>query len=362
MTEYTLYGRVVLCDRVIEDGAVSVSDSRIVYAGDRDAAPVCGEAVSRGGTIMPGFVDIHCHAGGATWFYEDAAACAGYHLRHGTTTMCATLYRDLGIDGILSAIERIKAEMKKNPVICGVHIEGPYLNPELGARSSGGDICADPAEYMPILDCGVLRHMTYAPEVRGTEQLMRDLKSRGIKGSIGHSKASPDEVRRAMELGASNVTHIFDATGAAVSPTRWGGTIEADFNVAALVCDGFTYEIICDRDGVHVRPEMAALVKKCAGVENIIGITDACGGDGDGEDVNFLDGELNGSKLTMNRVAANFVSLGFTLPEAAAVTSLNPARFLSMENEIGSLEAGKRADIVVLDDDFGVRAVYKAKD
>ena len=90
MTEYTLYGRVVLCDRVIEDGAVAVSGSKIIYAGDRNGAPVCGEAVSRSGTIMPGFVDIHCHAGGATWFYEDAAACAGYHLRHGTTTMCAT--------------------------------------------------------------------------------------------------------------------------------------------------------------------------------------------------------------------------------------------------------------------------------
>ena len=96
MTEYTLYGRVVLCDRVIEDGAVAVSGSRIVYAGDRDGAPVCGEAVSRGGTIMPGFVDIHCHAGGATWFYEDAAACAGSASASPSAMFCTCFIARLG--------------------------------------------------------------------------------------------------------------------------------------------------------------------------------------------------------------------------------------------------------------------------
>ena len=360
MDEYTLLGRVVLRDRVAEKGAVCVRDGEIVYAGSAADAPFLSNVISETGTVMPGFVDIHCHAGGSTWFHEDPAACAEYHFIHGTTTVCATLYRDLGTEGIMNGIETVRQAMNTCPTICGVHLEGPFLNPELGARSAKADIFADPAVYMPMLDCGILRHMTFAPEVEGTEQLMREMKKRGIAGSIGHSRASPEQVRRAVACGASNVTHLFDATGASISPTRWAGTLETDFNIAALSCEGLTYEIICDREGVHVRPEYVALVKRCAGAGSIIGITDACGGDGDGEEINFLDGELNGSKLTMNRVAANFRAQGFSLPEIASVTSLNPARLLRADSTVGSLEAGKRADIVVLDDDFDVINVFKA--
>ncbi len=358
---YTLYGTVVTGGRIVENGAVAVENGTILYAGAREQAPVTGEVEDLTGLyILPGFIDIHCHAGGEVWCYEDPRAVAAYQLQHGTTGLCCTLYRDLGINGILTAQERIKAAMQDSPSILGVHLEGPYLNPKYGAKPSEDPITADPKEYMPLLETGIVRHVTFAPEVEGTDRFLADLLRHGIVGSIGHSEASPEAVRRAADGGAQCVTHLFDATGASISPTRWDGTIETDFNAAALLCDDLYYEIICDSRGVHVRRELLQLTKKLVGASRIIGITDACGGPGGDGDVNFEDGELNGSKLTMDQVAKNFYAAGFSLPEIAMVTAGNAAKLLGIYGETGSLERGKRADIVALEGDFTVKRVYKA--
>ena len=359
---YTIYGSVVRDGCVIADGAVCVEKNKIVYSGPRAQAPVVnGVTEVSGGYILPGFIDIHCHAGGAVWSHEDPVRFAAHHLAHGTTGVCCTLYRDLGIDGMLQGIEAIKAAMPEAPSILGVHLEGPYLNPKYGAATVDGEIHADPAEYLPLLDTGIVRHSTFAPEVAGTDRYLADLRERGIVGSIGHSAASPEEVEKAVRNGARCVTHLFDATGASISPARWDGTIEVDFNAAALLCDELYYEIICDSKGVHVRPQMLQLVKKLAGVSRIIGVTDACtGSPDDGTDLNFENGELMGSKLTMDQVARNFHAAGFSLPEIAEVTSGNAARLLGLYHKIGSLHPGKQADIVVLREDFTVAQVYKA--
>ncbi len=137
-------------------------------------------------------------------------------------------------------------------------------------------------------------------------------------------------------------------------------TIETDFNAAVLLCDDLYYELICDSMGVHVRREMLQLTKKLVGASRIIGITDACGGPSGTGDVNFEDGELNGSKLTMDQVAKNFYAAGFSLSEIAMVTAGNAAKLLGIYSETGSLEQGKRADIVALEKDFTVKRVYKA--
>ncbi len=358
---YTLYGTVVTDGCIIESGAVAVENGTILYAEAREHAPVIGEVEDLTGCVLlPGFIDIHCHAGGEVWCHEDPHAVAEYHLKRGTTGLCCTLYRDLGTDGILAAQEKVKAAMKDSPSILGVHLEGPYLNPRYGAKPSDKPLFADPKEYIPLLETGIVRHATFAPEVEGTDQFLTDLLRLGIVGSIGHSEASPEAVRRAADRGARCVTHLFDATGSSISPTRWDGTIETDFNAAALLCDDLYYEIICDSMGVHVRREMLQLTKKLVGASRIIGITDACGGPGSTGDVNFEDGELNGSKLTMDQVAKNFYAAGFSLSEIAMVTAGNAAKLLGIYGETGSLEQGKRADIVALTKDFTVKRVYKA--
>lgn len=361
MNTYTVYGRVVTPNEVIDNGAVAVENGRIVYSGAAVTAPLCGEKVNCSGlAVMPGFVDIHCHAGDETWFYENPAECAEYHLGHGTTTMCGTLYRDLGFDGIMSGLLKIRKAMPGCPNLCGAHLEGPYLNPNYGSKSTGEKTVVQRTDYMPLLKTGVVRYVTLAPEVDGLYQFLTDLVRMDIPVAMGHSEASPSDVKRFADGGATAVTHLFDATGASISPTRWGGTIETDFNAAALVRNDLYYELICDSMGVHVRRELVMLVKKTVGCGKMVAITDACGGPGDGSDVNFIDGELMGSKLTMDRVAANLSALGFTLPEIAELTSSNPARVIRRFGSVGSLEVGKRADIAILDDSFKPVRIFKS--
>lgn len=358
--DYTIYGTVVIGDKVITDGAVAVEKGIIVYSGERAGAPLIGEAVDyKGALIVPGFVDIHCHAGGEYWCYEDPRAVADHHLAHGTTSMCETLYRDMSIDETVDAIARIREAMDDCKNIIGVHLEGPYLNPKYGAMVEDREVVADPDEYMRLFEDGTVIHVSFAPEVKGTDGLLNVLKEKGIVPAIGHSMASYEDVSRAVEGGVKNVTHLFDATGAAISPTRWDGTIEVDFNAATLLCDGLCYELICDEKGVHVRPEMVRLAAKTVGIDNLIGITDACTGTTDDTDINFLNGELNGSKLTMNRVFRNFVSYGFTLCDAVKFTSSNASRLMGLSDR-GSLEKGKIADICVLDENYDIIKVYKA--
>ncbi len=357
---YTIYGKIVLGDSVIEDGAVAVENGKIIYSGKKEGAPVVGETIDYGESlIVPGFIDIHCHAGGECWCYEDPEAVANYHLSFGTTSMCQTLYRDMSIDDTVKAIADIRTAMEKCKNIIGVHLEGPYLNPKYGSMVQDGEVVAAPADYMKLFADDTVVHVSFAPEVKGTDELLKVLSEKGIVPAIGHSVASYEEVKNAVDNGVKNVTHLFDATGASIEPTRWDGTIEVDFNAACLLCDGITYEIICDKAGIHVRPEMLRLAAKTVGVENLIGITDACTGSDDDTDVNIVDGELTGSKLTMNKVFKNFVNVGFSICDAVKFTSSNAARLMGLDDR-GSLFANKKADIVVMDENYDIIKVYKA--
>lgn len=358
--DYTIYGVVIVGRNVYPNGVVAVEDGRIVFSGDRTNAPLIGQVTDYGkNIIVPGFIDIHCHAGGDKWFYEDPVFCSEYHLSYGTTSMCATLYRDMSIDDTVKAIADIRSAMAECKNIIGVHLEGPYLNPKYGSMVQDGEVVADPDDYMKLIADDTVVHVSFAPEVRGTDEFLKALKEKGIVPAIGHSIASYEQVKKAVDGGVKNVTHLFDATGASISPTRWDGTIEVDFNAACLLCDDITYEIICDRDGVHVRPEMLRLAAKTVGIEKLIGITDACADGEEGSDVNIVDGELTGSKLTMNKVFKNFMSVGFSANDAVMFTSSNAARLMSLFDR-GSLEAGKIADIVVMDKNCDIIKVYKA--
>lgn len=359
---YTLFGKIVFPDRV-EDGCVCVADGRIVHAGGMENAPSVGEHIDcRDDYIAPGFLDIHCHAGAGWWAYDDPEKMAAYHLSHGTTGLLCTLYRDVPREKILETADRVKKLMLQGSNLLGLHLEGPYLNPAYGSGSSDcqGET-VDPGQYLPIADTGIVRQWTFSPEVAGTEHFLRDICQRGIVPSIGHSAASPEQVAQAAENGARIVTHLFDATGTSVSPTRYDGTIEPSFDCGALICDNLYYEIICDKGGVHVRPELLRLAVKAVGVDRIVGITDACTGDiDDNADVNFVNGELMGSKLTMDAAARNFYALGFSVPEVFRITSLNPAKAIGAEKERGSVAVGKRADLLVLDQKLNLKKVYQA--
>ncbi len=349
--EYTLYGRVVLPESVVEDGAVAVSNGKIVFVGEKkDLEAPIGEVRDLSGKyIAPGFVDIHCHAGGAFWCHEDPVSMSKFHLDHGTTSLLCTIYRGFTHEELLSHVRTVKNAMAACGNIKGVHLEGPYLNPSFGAAPDADSQPIKREEYMEIAAEGVVKQWTFSPEVKGTLEFAKDIVGEGIVPAMGHSCAAPEEVYAAADAGTKIVTHLFDATGSSVSPTEYDGTIEVSFDCAALLCDDLYYEIICDKKGVHVRGDMVKLAVKTVGVDRIMGVTDACTGDESDTDINIVDGELYGSKLTMDKVAKNFHALGFTVPEVFRITALTPAKVCRLDS-VGSLEKGKDADILILDE------------
>jgi len=353
-----LKGRLLLPDGILEAGALVAENGRILYAGPAQNAPE-GTYEEISGILAPGFVDIHCHAAGQTFAHEDPQAVAQYHLAHGTTGMLLTLYRDLPHEKMLSAVQRVKESMTPGSNILGVHLEGPYLNPRYGT-GHGGSVQVVEAEYKALAETGVIRQWTCAPEVPGTLPFIRYIAGKGIVPAIGHSEASAQQVRQAEQAGARIVTHLFDATGCSLPETRWAGTLETDMATAALVCDAFYYEIICDREGIHVRPEFVKLAVKAAGIGRIVGITDCYVGPEDGSDVNFDGTDLSGSKLTMDQVARNFLALGFSLPQVFRIVAENPAKAIGMEHTVGSLRPGCRADVLVIDEHIHIQKIYKS--
>lgn len=353
-----LAGKLLLEGEVLENGAVLVENGIIVYSGPAECAPKADYKTVEG-ILAPGFVDIHCHAAKQTFAHEDPAFVAEHHLRHGTTGMLLTLYRDLEHPKMLAAVERIKENMTTGSNILGVHLEGPYLNPRYGT-GHGGSVQVVPAEYKALTQTGVIRQWTCAPEVPGVIEFIRCIAAEGIVPAIGHSEASPEQVRQAEAAGARLVTHLFDATGCSYPQTRWAGTLETDLSTAALACDELYYEIICDSLGIHVRPEFVKLAIKAAGIGRIVGITDCYVGPEDGSDVNFDGTDLSGSKLTMDQVARNLLALGLSLPQVFQVTAENPAKAIGMAHTVGSLKAGCRGDILVVDENIRIIRVYKS--
>ena len=358
-SDFTLCGKLLLPEGILENGAVAVQKGRIVYAGPGEDAPVIGSVRQTDKIIAPGFVDIHCHAAAETPFWQDPAFVLEYHLAHGTTGILATFYRDLGFERTLGYTRGMKAHMGGKSSLLGVHLEGPYLNARYGTGLGGPNPQFCPEEYDALADTGIIRQWTYAPELWGSSEFARYIASRGIVPAIGHTEAVPEQVYQAERDGAKIVTHLFDAMGR-MQPL-WCGTEETSTAEAAMLCNNFYYEIICDNKGIHVRHDKIRLAIKTVGLDRIIGITDCFMGPEDGQDVNFIDGIVSGSKMTMDRVAKNFLSLGLSLPQVFRVVSQNPARAIGMEGEVGSLTPGCRGDLLLIDEELNLYEVIKSE-
>lgn len=356
---YALKGNIVLPNRVLS-GAVIVENGIIQdvtgQVGDIRAEKIYDFG---GEYIAPGFVDIHCHGSPFDMGHTHPQKAAMYHYQRGTTSMLFSLYRNLSFNDTLAAIDRVKAAMATAKNILGVHMEGPYLNPDLGSKAAKKvKIIKD--EYEKIADCGIIKQWTFSPEIDGSVEFCKQIAARGIVPAIGHSAASLDEVEAAVSAGAKIVTHLMDATGASYSPSRYAGTKEVDFDSACMLQGGLYYEVINDYNGIHVRHDMIRLIIKTVGIDRVIGITDCFTGEGEG-DINFENGELSGSLLTMDAVARNFLRLGLSLPEVFRITALTPAAALGLENKIGQIKAGNCANLLVFDKNLNNLRVFDEK-
>ena len=322
-------------------------------------------------TLVPGFIDVHIH--GAVGVDVNAADVDGlmevarFLAKHGVTAWMPTLVPDSDENyaRVITAIDRLMEIQSNEPVAqaVGVHYEGVFasekmcgaLRPQFFKTFTGSEL-----RELPRLKNGV--HMTtYAPEVDGGKELTRELVREGWIASIGHTKADVPTLDAAFESGARHLTHFFNAMT---------GMHHRDIGVVgwALANRDVTFDIIAD--GIHVHPAMVEFACRTKSHDRVTLISDSVAptGLGDGkfeiwdEQVTVSGGRtqnergsIAGSVITMHDAVKRMLSLGFIASEVSQMASLNPAALLGIETSRGSLEIGKRADIVGLDADGNVR-------
>jgi N-acetylglucosamine-6-phosphate deacetylase len=356
--------RVVTPDGVIEDGYVRIADDRIVEIGRST-----GDTVHSGHWLLPGFVDIHVHGGGGHSFTtgdpDSARQAAAFHLRHGTTTLLASLVT--APHELMLAATKAYAPLVAEGVLAGVHLEGPYLShARCGAQNPA--YLRDPStvELVGLLD-GVVRMVTIAPELPGALDAIRLLAERGVTAAVGHTDATYEQTLAAVAAGASVGTHLFN--GMRPPHHREPGPVFALLRSANVVC-----ELVAD--GVHLHDGTLTFAVEVAGPDRIALITDALppagAADGrydlGGQSINVVDGiarlarngAIAGSTLTLDAAVRRCVRLGLSIVDTARMASSTPARVLGMADEVGRIAVGHRADLVVLDGNLDVVRVMRS--
>lgn len=357
--------RVVTPARTFAPGWLHVSGGRVEAVGAGE--PPRPADLDLGGTVVPGFVDTHVHGGGGAAFDGgDADAVTRVveaHRARGTTTVLASLVTDT-VEGLAASCERL-ADLADDGLVAGIHLEGPWLAPgQRGAHDAGLLREPKPADVDLLLETGRghLRMVTIAPELVGADDAVRRLVAAGVVVAIGHTDATYDQARRALDAGATVGTHLFNAMRGLHH--REPGPV-----AALLEHPDACVELICD--GVHVHPAMLGLAAAAKPQHTVI-VTDAMAAagadDGDyrlgGLDVTVRDGEarlpdgtIAGSTATMaGSVRFAVREAGLSLEDAVRAATATPAALHGL-GHVGALRPGTHADLVVLDDDLAVTRV-----
>lgn len=323
---------------------------------------------AQGQSLLPGFIDLHVH-GAMGHETMDASEngleqMARFYARHGVTSFLATTWTASreAICRVLGMAKREIGSIDGGATLLGVHLEGPYLNPSrCGAQDVSLIRQADEMEAMEFLESGVVRLVALAPEFPENLWLLDECIRRGITVSAGHTAASLAEMQVAVSHGLSQATHCFNAmTGLS---HREPGTVGAAMSLPEISC-----ELIADN--IHVHPAVQKILVDVKGTTGVILITDAIRGAGlpDGEypidhriitirdgAARLPDGTLAGSILTLDCALRNIIrASGRSLSEVWPMSSLNAARAIGISASKGSLEAGKDADLILLDHNFEV--------
>ncbi|MEU4087426.1 N-acetylglucosamine-6-phosphate deacetylase [Streptomyces aureus] len=373
--------RVVLPTGIVQDGRVIIDGPVIAAAGAAGTQPAGAPGAVPADTpvtdlsghwVVPGFVDLHNHGGGGASFTsgtaEDVLRGIHTHRLHGTTTVVAsTVTGDM--HGLAERAGML-SELAEQGDIAGIHFEGPFISPcRKGAHSEELLRDPDPADVRKLLDAarGRAAMVTLAPELPGGLDSVRLLAEHGVIAAIGHTDATYEQTKAAIDAGATVATHLFNAMPALGHRTP--GPI-----AALLEDERITVELI--NDGTHLHPASLELAFHHAGPGRVAFITDAmdAAGFGDGRymlgplEVEVADGvarlveggSIAGSTLTLDRAFQRAVTVDrLPVEDVVVALSVNPARLLGAYDRVGSLEPGKAADLVVLDADFALKGVMR---
>lgn len=364
--------KIVLENAVIDNGVILYENGKIVdfNSADKITVPSCAVIFdAKNNFVGPGFVDIHCHGGGIASFPANPAGAAEFHLKNGTTTILGALYPTLSPDQHVESLERI-FEAQKNGAksLAGVYMEGPYLNEEYGSNMHKNQWrgTAHPDDYKKVVDKAgkAVKVWAFAPERPGVEEFMKYAKqvNPDVVFSVAHSNATPAQTEPLKKYGVLNLTHCCDATHR--QPCE-GGTRNCGPDETCYLDDNMYAEMICDSEGIHVNPYMMKLIMKIKSKDKVILISDSTISDPsmpmgrETEDLNFDENDgLAGSKLTLRLAVRNLIKhTGVSISDAFKMASRNPARLIGMANEIGTIAVGKKANFVILKDNFEIENV-----
>jgi len=388
---YTVFknGTVILPNDALENGVVVSSGGRIGLVGRAGEVAVPEDALfidAGGGFITPGYVDLHVHGGAGADFMdgtsEAVVTAIKAHARHGTTTIFPTT--TTGSRGQIEAMLQACLEVQRGGTdrsgarIEGVHFYGPYFaDAKVGCHSRSGRRDPDPAEYVADFDRDIIRIATCAAELDGAAEFYREASRRGYLITCGHSNASWTEMARAYEAGMRHVDHFWCAMSSVPSiRERLGTPSQGSMEQFVLMHREMSTEVIAD--GCHLAPELLEFAWIMKGVERLCLVTDAnramdmppgqyrFGPGTDGEwftsdgKVGFQPGAGLASSVvgmdTMVRNMVHFTSAGIV--NAVRMASLTPAERAGIGEVTGSLEAGKRADVLILNRDLDVKRVF----
>ena len=356
--------------------SIRVQDGSIERMGDAAPSIQADQTIDAGGrTVAPGFIEVHIQgAGGADTLDATPEAlqtisqtCARFGV---TGFLATTIYKP----GHKNHHLRVAAECTGRDLggaqLLGTHLEGPFISPHKRGMiqpDSLGD--ASPAILADIYTLlgDTLKMMTMAPELPGSEKIVRTLVGHGTVASFGHSKATYDEALRGFDMGITHVTHLFNAMPSLHH--RDPSPLAAIFERPDITCQVIT-------DGVHIHPAVLRLAYKALGPGRFVTITDGIQALGlpDGRYVynnieyecrngtpRYKDGTLIGTAVTLNELLVRLMR--FTqCPLATAIRTVteNPARVLGLEKTKGRIAPGYDADMVILEKDLSVRTTLVA--
>lgn len=359
----------------LKDGSVLIRDGKILEVTNCDLAVIGAQLIDvKGMYVLPGGVEIHAHGGGGRDFMEGTEdafrKAAATHMQYGTTSIFPTLSSSTVpmIEAAAETCTKLMAE-PDSPIL-GLHLEGHYFNMKMAGGQMPENIKdPDPNEYIPIVEkWNCIKRWDAAPELPGAIQFGKYITGKGILASVGHTQAEYEDIHAAFEAGYSHATHFYNAMPGFHKRReyKYEGTVESIY-----LMDDMTVEVVAD--GIHVPPTILRLVYRIKGVERTCLITDAlaCAASDSKEAfdprVIIEDGvckladrsALAGSVATMDRLIRTMVQKAeIPLADAVRMASETPARIMGVSDRKGSLQKDKDADILVMDEDLNVRAVW----
>ena len=375
MLTQIINGRIFTPQGWLNEGSVLMRDGKILEVTNCDIALICARRIeAKGMYIVTGFVCMHAHGGGGHDFTECTEeafrGAVNAHLRHGATSIFPTL--SSSPFSKLHQAAKICEQLMEEPEspIQGQHIEGPYLNHKKAGEQFAGQVKEiDENEYKELAESTrCIRRWDAAPELPGALDFARYLHDKGILVAASHTEAEYDGIREAYEAGFTHAAHFYNAMPGfhMRREYKYEGTVDSVY-----LTDGMTIELIAD--GIHLPSTILRLAYTLKGVEHTCLVTDALSyaacESKEIKDPRIIieDGvckladrsALAGSIATTDMLIRTMVKAGVSLGDALRMASETPARIMGVFDRKGSLQKEKDADVLIMDKDLNIRAVWQ---